>query len=167
MSRTALPISVSPRAAQILQKALKQRTLEKHYAERMEIILLSNSKKRNMDIASQLKIIVDTVMKWRKRWQYNQERLLKLESTYDGKQVSDNDLLNEYKKILSDMPRSGSPGHLTEVDIALLQALACESPEKYGLPVTAWTHELLSEQAKKKGIKISPAHYGRILKKMN
>lgn len=120
-----------------------------------------------MDIASQLKIIVDTVMKWRKRWQYNQERLLKLESTYDGKQVSDNDLLNEYKKILSDMPRSGSPGHLTEVDIALLQALACESPEKYGLPVTAWTHELLSEQAKKKGIKISPAHYGRILKKMN
>jgi len=167
MSRTALPISVSPRAAQILQKAIKQRTLEKHFAERMEIILLSNSGKRNMDIASQLMIIVDTVMKWKRRWRDNQGNLLKLERSYDGKQVTDNDLLKEYKKILSDLPRSGSPGHLTEADIALLQALACESPGKYGLPVTTWTHEFLSEQAKKKGITISPAHYGRLLKKTN
>lgn len=167
MSRTALPISVSPRAIKILQKAVKQRTLEKHYAERMEIILLSNLKKRNMDIASHLKIVVDTVVKWKKRWRNNEEKLLKLEYSYEGKQVTDNDLLKEYKNILSDFPRSGSPGHLTEVDIALLQALACESPEKYGLPVTVWTHELLSGQAKKKGIRISPAHYGRILKKIN
>ena len=167
MSRTAQPISVSPRAAQILQKAIKQRTLEKHYAERMEIILLSNLGKRNMDIASRLSIFVDVVMKWKKRWRNKEDTLLRLESSYDGKQVTDNDLLKEYKKVLSDLPRSGSPGHLTEVDIALLQALACEPPEKYGLPVTVWTHELLSEQAKKKGITISPAHYGRILKKMN
>lgn len=167
MSRTALPISVSSRATQILQKSVKQRTLEKHYAERMEIILLSNSGKRNMDIASQLRIIVDTVMKWQKRWRNNEENLLKLESSYGGKQVTDNDLLKEYKNILSDFPRSGSPGHLTEVDIALLQALACEAPEKYGLPVTIWTHDLLSVQAKKKGITISPAHYRRILKKTN
>jgi len=48
-----------------------------------------------------------------------------------------------------------------------LQALACEIPQKYDLPVTVWTHELLSAQAKKKGITISPAHYGRILKKTN
>ena len=167
MSRTAMPISVSPRASQILQKAVKQRTLEKHYTERMEIILLSNSRKRNKDIASQLRIVVDTVMKWQKRWRNNEENLLKLESSYDGKQVTDNDLLKEYKNILSDLPRSGSPGHLTEVDIALLQALACEIPEKYDLPVTVWTHDLLSAQAKKKGITISPAHYGRILKKTN
>jgi len=118
MSRTAMPISVSPRAAQILHKAVKQRTLEKHYTERMEIILLSNSRKRNKDIASQLNIVVDTVMKWQKRWRDNEENLLKLESSYDGKQVTDNDLLKEYKDILSDLPRSGSPGHLTEMDIA-------------------------------------------------
>ena len=167
MSRTALPISVSPRATQILQKAVNQRILEKHYTERMKIILLSNLGKRNMDIASQLTICVDTVMKWQKRWRVSQENLLKLESHYDGKQVSDNYMLKEYKKVLSDLPRSGSTGHLTEVDIALLQTLACEPPEKYGLPVTVWTHELLSKQAKKKGITISPAHYGRILKKMN
>jgi transposase len=167
MSRTALPISVSPRAAQILQKAVRQRTLEKHYTERMDIILLSNLGKRNMDIASQLGIVVDTVMKWQKRWRDNEEGLLKLESGYGGKQVTENGLLKEYKRVLSDLQRSGSPGHLTEVDIALLQALACESPEKYGLSVTTWTHELLSKQAKEKGITISPAHYGRILKKTN
>ncbi len=167
MSRTASPISVSPRAAQILQKSVNQRILEKHYTERMKIILLSSLGKRNMDIASQLTICVDTVMKWQKRWRNSQDKLLKLESHYDGKQVSDNYILKEYKKVLSDLPRSGSTGHLTETDIALLQTLACEPPEKYGLPVTIWTHELLSEQAKKKGITISPAHYGRILKKTN
>ncbi len=167
MSRTALPISVSPRAAQILQKAVNQRIIEKHYTERMKIILLSNLGKRNMDIASQLTICVDTVMKWQKRWRNSQENLLKLENHYDGKQASDNYMLKEYKKVFSDLPRSGSTGHLTETDIALLQTLACEPPEKYGLPVTIWTHELLSKQAKKKGITISPAHYGRILKKMN
>ena len=167
MSRTASPISVSPRAAQIIQKAKNQRIFEKHYAERMEIILLGNSGKRNMDIANQLSICVDTVMKWKNRWRDRQGVLLKLESDYDGGQVSDNYLLKEYKKVLSDLPRSGSTGHLTEADIALLQALACEAPGKYCLPVTVWTHQLLSEQAKKKGITVSPAHYGRILKKTN
>lgn len=167
MSRTALPISVSPRAVKILQRTVKQRTLEKHYTERIKIILLGNSGKRNMDIASELNITVDTVMKWRKRWRDKEDTLLKLESGYDGKPVTDNYLLKEYKKVFSDLPRSGSPGHLTEVDIALLQALACEAPGKYGLPVTVWTHVLLSEQAKGKGITISPAHYGRILKKTN
>jgi len=167
MTRIALPISVSPRAVKILQKAIKQRTLEKHYAERMEIILLSHFGKINKDIASELNIFVDPVMKWKKRWRDNQENLLMLEISYDGKQVSDNDLLKEYKMILSDLPRSGSTGHLTDADIALLQAMSCESPEKYGLPITVWTHAHLSEQAKKKGITISSTHFGRILKKTN
>jgi transposase len=167
MSRTAFPIFVSPIATGILQKEVGKRTLEKHYCQRMQIILLGNLGERNMEIANQLSICVDTVMKWKRRWRGNQENLLKLETSYDGKQVSHNDLLKEYKKVLSDMPRSGSPGHLTEVDIALLQALACEPPGEYGLPITTWTHELLSKQAKEKGITISPAHYGRLLKKTN
>lgn len=167
MSRTASPIFASPMATGILQKEVGKRTLEKHYCQRMQIVLLGNLGKRNMDIVNQLSICVDTVMKWKRRWRDNQENLLKLETSYDGKQVSPNDLLKEYKKVLSDMPRSGSTGHLTEVDITLLQALACEPPGKYGLPVTVWTHGLLSKEAKKKGIIISSSHYGRILKKMN
>ncbi len=167
MSITALPISVSPRAVRILKKAINQRTLGKHYTERMGVIILGNLGKRNMDIVNQLSICVDTVMKWKSRWRASQDVLLKLESQYDGGQVSDGYLLKEYKRVLSDMPRSGSTGHLTDADIAILQALACETPGKYGLPITVWTHQLLSEEAKKKGITISPAHYGRILKKMN
>ena len=167
MSRTAFPIFVSPKAISILEKEVGKRTLEKHYCQRMQIILLSNSGKRNMDIVNQLSICVDTVMKWKKRWLDNQDNLLKLETSYDGKPVSYNNLIKEYKMVLSDMPRSGSTGHLTEVDITLLQALACDPPEKYGLPVTVWTHKLLSTEAKKKGIIISSTHYGRILKKMN
>ena len=67
--------------------------------------------------------------------------------------------------VLSDAPRSGVPRKFTDSQIVRLQALACERPENYGLPFTAWTHVELAKQEKKIGIDISPSRFGVILKK--
>jgi len=90
---------------------------------------------------------------------------IEFEAGYDKKPVTNKSLLIEIKKILSDEIRTGAPPRLTTTEITRLQSLACESPEQYGLPFSVWTHKELSKQAKNKGLIISPAHYGRILKK--
>jgi transposase len=68
--------------------------------------------------------------------------------------------------LLSDRPRSGSPGKFTAEQVTQLLAIACEDPEESGRPVTHWTPRELADEAAKRGVveSISPRQVGRSLK---
>lgn len=166
MSRSALPIKILPRSMSLLGKELNKRQLAGHFKLRMEIIIESHGGKRNKDIASELGCAIETVRRWRKRWHEQEKVLGLLENGYaDELPAKDSRLLDKIKAILSDEKRPGAPCSLKESEVDRLVALACESPEKYGSPVTHWTHVSLSQQAIKMGIQISASHTGRLIKK--
>jgi transposase len=132
----------------------------------MQIILQSGANQYNKDIAIGLKCGLETVRRWRKRWYQHEQELDVLEKGHANEPpATEKQLLNKIQAILSDEKRSGAPCNITETEVDRLVALACESPEKYGYPVTHWTHKLLSTQAINIGIQVSASHAGKLLKK--
>ena len=69
-------------------------------------------------------------------------------------------------KRLWDAERTGSPTKFTTEQVLQLFTIACQSPEKYGRPISHWTSEELAEEMVKQGIvkSISKRHVGRLLK---
>jgi len=165
MSRKALQLKASERCINLMKQEQNRYQLEKHYHLRFRIALESLAGKQNIEIASSLPCHEQTVLKWRKRFWQHQEALLAYEKSDGLNPVSDKELVDKIKEILSDAPRPGAPPRISQSDRDRLVALACEPPEKYGLPFTHWTHKELSKQAVKMGIILSPSHLGRILKK--
>lgn len=165
MGRIAKKISISPRVLKLMQQELNRKKLERQYYLRIQIIVKSNQGMPNKEIASFLDCNVKTVSYWQSRWDFTPEVSNEFEQGEDGKGISDKALMERVLSLLSDKPRPGHSPSLSESDILRLQALACESPEDYGLPFSTWTHVELSKQAKKIGIQISPSWYGVILKK--
>ena len=79
------------------------------------IVLLAADAQTNAGIARQLGVCVDTVRKWRRRF------------TRRGLAG------------LRDRDRSGRPPSFTPVQVATVKALACEPPERHGLPLARWS----------------------------
>jgi len=165
MARIAEQIEIFSRAKLLIEKELKRRHLESHYYMRMRIIIKSYGNQENNQIAKALGCGEHTVSRWRQRWKQRYQKLKEYEKGPDGSPVTDKELMEKIKEILTDWARVGAPSRITEMEVNRLVALACESPEKYGLPFTHWTHQELSKQAHKMKIKVSPAHVGRLLKK--
>jgi transposase len=69
-------------------------------------------------------------------------------------------------RVLSDAPRSGSPGKFTAEQLTQLFAVACEDPKESGRPITDWTPRELAAELQKRGIvvAISPSQVRRLLK---
>ena len=69
--------------------------------------------------------------------------------------------------VLSDAPRRGRPITFTPEQICQIVAVACESPQACGRPVTQWTPGELADEVIKRGIveSISPRSVGRFLKR--
>ena len=149
----------------LIAKERNRRNLEAHLSLRFGIIYFSLEGNSNIEIADLLGCHEKTVRKWRNRFWRHQQSLTTYEQGHDSMRPTDKELVDKIKEILSDAPRPGTPARLSEVDINRLVALACEKPEKYGLPFTHWTHEELVKQAAKMGILLSSVHLGRILKK--
>jgi putative transposase len=165
MSRQAVPIEIFERAEFVMDNELRKRQLPGHFKLRMQIVKMSKSHALNKDIASSLNCGVSTVRRWRKRWHEHYAGLVEYEKGHDGQPVTEKELLDKIKDIISDDQRAGAPCRISESEINRLVALACEEPEKFGAPFTHWTHERLSVQAAKMGIQVSAAHVGRLLKK--
>ena len=71
-----------------------------------------------LEIARRLMINEETVTTWVRRWNDKAD-----------KEVHDR---------LKDLPRAGAPDKSTQGQVCQLIALACESPETYGRPITHW-----------------------------
>ena len=165
MSRKALQINVSERTRQLIRSESNRRKSGAGYKKRLQIIYHSSLGLENKETAELLECRVSTVRRWRARWQNSEAMILGLEKDHNQEETSDIKLLGAISLVLSDAPRTGAPARLTDSEKVRLQALACESPRCYGLPFNVWTHAELSAQASRMGMEISPAHYGKLLKK--
>jgi putative transposase len=125
------------------------------------MILLAFDGLVNEDIAEQIGCERHAVGPWRHRWADAFQRLVLVECC-----EKPSALPLAIEGLLSDLPRSGSPGKFTAEQVTQILAIACEDPEKSGRPVTHWTPGELANEAAKRGIveSISPRQVGRFLK---
>jgi transposase len=164
-SQTQLVLSV--RQEQLLSTEFKKRTTLSQYKARIGIILRNHHGESQSVISRSLQLDYETVRLWRNRWISEYEKLLIYEAGIGDEGVKDHELLSKMLCILSDKPRSGAPRVISSSQEGLLTALACESPEDYGIIRTNWTHQTLAQVAIEKGIfkSISPRYVGELLKK--
>jgi len=160
-------IVLADRELRLLNQLVNKRKIEKQLEVRIKILLMSFSKFSYKHICSELECSEPTISKWKQRWIDNYEKLQVFSKGIDGAGVSDTELINEILTILGDAPRSGAPLTFIEEIQKKIQAIACESPSKYGLPFTHWTHEELAKRVILEKIveTISDTQIGRILKK--
>lgn len=161
MSGKAAKVLISERQQEILQKIVRQPTSQQRWIVRARIVLLAFEGHSNQDIAAVVALGPDQVGLWRRRWRDAFDRLVLVECVEGF-----NPLRKAIEELLSDAPRSGSPGKFTAEEVTQIFALACEDPQESGRPVTHWTPRELADEAKKRGIveNISTRQMGRFLK---
>lgn len=160
-------LKISERQKKLLEEEGKKRTTLRQYSERIPIILRISGGESQSEISRSMGLDYESVRLWRSRWIEEYDKLLIYEAGVGGKGIKDHELLSKMLEILSDKARSGAPRVITREQEQLLTALACESPEDYGIIRTNWTHQTLAEVAIKKGIfeQISSRYVGTLLKK--
>jgi transposase len=131
-----------------LGRITRKHTAGQSVVQRANIILMADEGIKRMAIAFELGIAQENVVTtWVKRWLA----------------MSDRPVVER----LQDLPRSGAPDTFTPEQLCQIIALACEKPERYGRPITQWTHRELADEAIKQGIveSISASYVGQLLKK--
>ncbi len=164
----ALPLTVNEHICLILDQMSKKRNINSSLKERIRIVLLGIEGRSSYSCAKELGFSIQKITRWRERWESEVDQLLALEKeNKEGNPATDNELITQIERVLSDKPRSGTPKRISMAEEQSLIALACEEPEKYGIPMTNWTHEMLAHVAKVEGLipEISKRHVGNILKK--
>jgi putative transposase len=161
MPGRARKLIVTERQQAILQSMTRSGTCPQAVAQRARMILLAFDGLANEDIAGHIGCERHAVGPWRHRWADAFERLVLVECCEKRSALP-----HAIEELLSDLPRSGSPGKFTAEQVTQILAIACEDPEKSGRPVTHWTPWELADEAAKRGIveSISPRQVGRFLK---
>jgi hypothetical protein len=161
----ALPLSARQR--RLLEEEVNRRTTLHQYKTRIPVILLCSEGLGKKTVARQLGQPIKFVNRWHSRWLKFHRELCVYEYGVDGEGVEDYKLLDKMLEILSDQPRPGKPRRINEAQEDLLIALACRSPEDYGIIRTEWSHKTLAEVAVREGIfeQISRRYVGVLLKK--
>jgi len=135
-----------------LEKLVSRHTTGQQKAQRGRVVLLAAEGKNTPEVAQELRVSMDTVRLWRRRW-------------LDLQPISLSDLSVEER--LEDLPRPGAPPRLTADQICQIEQMACEKPERSGRPISQWTGREIADEMVKRGIvdKISARHACRLLKK--
>lgn len=162
MPRIAPLISLSPRIRRLLEAKQRAHKTPQQLAERIRSILKSSEGQLNRTTAAQLGVDPQRVSRWRRRWAKAQRRLQDAES--NG--ATDKEIMALILSTLCDRYRSGVNPKFTAEQMAQIIALACEEPEKSGLPVSHWTAKEVAAEAIHRGIvqSISVRHVDRFLK---
>ena len=140
-------VRVSAQEREVLEEVIKRRGSPQGLVTRANVILMSSQRQVYGTIADRLSIGTRVITRWTHRWETDQEAGVPVLAR------------------LVDLPRSGRPSEITPEQLCKLVALACESPEDHGLPITHWTREELAIAAIQQGIveTISGRHLGRLL----
>ena len=160
MSGKAAKIQISEKQHRILQQVERSATAPKRLVQRVGVILRGFAGMLNVTIAQELGLARKQVGLWRRRWQQSFDALLAIEC-----HESPAALRRAVEDVLSDAPRSGSPGTFTAEQVTHILAVACESPELSGRPIDRWTHRELADEVIARGIvtSISISQVGRYL----
>ena len=162
MAGSAAKVVITERQQVALRKLSTATTEAKRLVQRATIILLAFSGMANQDIAAQVGLQRHQIGIWRRRWQRAFNDLVRIECTDDSPAA----LRHAIEALLADEARPGCPGKFTAEQLTMLFALACEPPEKSGLPITHWTGAELAAEACKRGIfeSISVSQVNRLLR---
>ena len=162
MAGSAAKVVITERQQVVLRKMSTATTVAKRLVQRATIILLAFAGMANQDIAARVGRERHQIGIWRRRWQRAFTDLVRIECTDDSPAA----LRHAIEALLSDEPRPGCPGKFSAEQLTLLFALACEPPEKSGLPITHWTGAELAAEAVKRGLveSISASQVNRLLR---
>jgi transposase len=129
-----------------LRALVRAHKTSQQIALRARIILLLATGLDAHAVARRLETTRPTVRLWRRHW------FERLEATVIER--------------LQDDPRPGTPQTFTAEQWCQIMAVACESPELSGRPISHWTPREVADEAIKRGIvkQISVRHVGRFLK---
>lgn len=160
MSGKAAKIRLTEKQEDILQQIMRSTTAPKRLAQRVGIILLAFAGTLNVAIAAKIGLGRKQVGLWRRRWQESLDALVAIEC-----RESHAALRRAIEEILSDAPRSGSPGTFTAEEVTQILAVACEPPGQSGRPIDTWTGRELADEVVKRGIvkSISTSQVNRYL----
>lgn len=156
MARPAPLIELCPEQRTLLEGLARSRESAHSLVQRAQIVLRAADGEYNKSIAHALNLGEESVGQWRRRWANAQHELAALANQPKR-------LRTEVERILSDQPRSGSPGDFSAEQICQIVALACETPPP---PLTHWTRNDLVRETIARGIAetISASTIGRFLK---
>ena len=134
--------------------------------ERSQLILLLLEGELNSPAARKQGLHLDTVRAWRSRWLEAEAELAKVETVAQthAHALTDPNLkvekvvLAHLQKLLSDLPRPGTPTTFTPEQIVLIVAVACKDPTLHHLPLGQLPDSELAREVVRGGIvpKISP-----------
>ena len=105
MSGKAAKIQITEKQQRILQQVDRSATAPKRLVQRVGVILMGFAGILNVTIAQELGLARKQVGLWRRRWQQSFDALLAIEC-----HESPAALRRAIEDVLSDAPRSGSPG---------------------------------------------------------
>jgi transposase len=161
MPGKAAKTTITERQQDILQTFSRAVTAPSRLRQRAAIILLAFDGLLNQDIAERVGLTHRQVGRWRRRWADAWNRLIDVECC-----ESRADLRRAIAAVLSDEARPGAPAKFTPEQVTQILAVACEPPEKSGLPITHWTVKELTDEVIRRGIvvAISPAQVNRYLR---
>lgn len=147
MSGKAAKIMVTEKQQAILQQIARSATATVQHARRARIILEAFQGKLNGDISAIVGLDRVQIGLWRRRWADSSAALVAIEC-----RETNADLTRSIQQVLSDAPRSGSPGTFTAEQVTQILAVACEPPENSGRPINRWTHRELRAEVIQRGI---------------
>lgn len=143
-----------------LENISRSKISQQRWIQRARIILLAAAGMLNSEISSRVGIGRQQVGLWRRRWQQSQAALLTVELNEPRAE-----LRRTIEDVLSDAPRSGSPGKFTAEEVVEVIAVACEDPKNSNRPVDHWTRRELKDEVIARGVvtSISQSHIGNLL----
>jgi len=160
MSGKAAKIMLTEKQESMLRRIHRSTTASQRLIQRVGIILQAFAGSLNVDIATIVGLARKQVGVWRRRWQQSFDALVAIEC-----RETQAELRRAIEDVLSDAPRSGSPGTFTGEQVTQVLATACEEPEQSGRPVDRWTHRELADEVIHRKIvpSISVSQVGRYL----
>ena len=160
MSGKAAKIQLTEKQYSVLQQIRRTTTVSQRLVQRVSVILMAFAGSLNVTIAQELGLAPKQVGLWRRRWQQSFDALAAIEC-----RETQAELRRATEEVLSDAPRSGSPGSFTAEEVTQILALACEKPELSGRPINRWTHRELTDEVIQRKIvpSISVSQVGRYL----
>lgn len=156
------PIHLTVREHKILKQIISKDTMPQALVRRAKIILNAADGLNNTEISNLLELSHPTVRLWRNRWLTACDKMQAIQ----GQNGEDKELTSFIcQELLKDSTRSGAPHKFTAEQVTQIIALACQSPEEHGCPVSHWTpKELVIKVIEKEIVEsISQRTVGRIL----
>lgn len=148
----AMKLELTAAERQELARLVDARSTAQQVALRARIVLLAAEGLTNAAVGRSVGVSREAVRLWRGRWAGLQA-------------VPLGDLAAEGR--LADAPRPGAPARIGAEQVCAIIAMACETPERSGRPISQWTGREVAAEISRRGIveAISTRHAARLLKK--